>query len=534
MKRLFALLALIVAMLWGCTQVNEDTSATEEKNNKISITNFSARVLNSGVITLEWVNQDEIKEIILVISKLGEHLETVSLSSDTQSYEFKNGIHNTEYTFTIYTVDSLNQLGNSLQITQSFYDYTKFENPIISITVPDYTEITTKTWLSDQGINLATCKIIDSNNSENDSEFSLDIKGRGNSSWHLMPKKSYSLKLDKKANLLGIANGKHKQYALVANYIDKTLIRNQLIYSMGNEIFNKMTWNPHTKQVNLFINGTYLGMYLLTERVKINESIVNIPDVSKSDELTDINNDGIVNFSDGGWLIEVNQRLDETYNWKTTKEICISLSDPDDYVDWKKIEEYINKVEAILYNDNIWLDETNGWRKYFDEESFIDWYIVQEISKNVDGIWRHSVYMYFNPTDGKLHMGPLWDFDLTLGNCKSAGCDSTSGWRIKSSGYHKRLFEDSNFVAKLKKRWNDKYNEVAALFADNGKVDLLTSSIFADTDENFSKWNILGTFVWENVDGYEERKTYQSEVDYLKNWGSERVEWLNTNINALK
>ena len=403
-----------------------------------------------------------------------------------------------------------------------------YKNPVMLITIPDNKEITKRKWLSDQNIGLADCVIMDKNESEN-LEIKLDIKCRGNSSYGF-PKKSFSLKLEKKENLFNIANGKHKNYALVANYDDKTLIRNELAYYMGSDIFTDAGWAPHTKQVNLFINGTYRGVYLLVERIKIDENLVNISDVSKASKLTDINNDGEINFSDGGWIVEVNTRLDETYNWETDHDIPISLQDPDDYEGWENIKNYLNQVESVLYDANIFDDALNGWRKYLDEASFIDWYLVNEIAKNIDSHWFASCYMYFNPSDQKLHMGPVWDFDIGFGNVNYGDSEFTEGFWINDTGWHSRLFEDSTFVENVQARWTEKKTGIDSLVQ---KIDDLAENLQGDIDLNFQKWPILGNYVWPNPQGYEQRTTYQSEVDYLKTWLTNRIVWLDSAILGL-
>lgn len=395
-------------------------------------------------------------------------------------------------------------------------NYDQFDLPLISIEIPDNKEIDTKTWLEDQKIALAEMKIVDKNDPSNDMSVKLDIKGRGNTSWDVVSKKCYSIKLDKKKNLFGMANGEHKNYALIANYSDKTLIRNQLAYYMGTDMFTDMAWNTHTKQVNLFINGIYRGVYLLVERIKIHENEVNIKNVNKT-----------AIFSDGGWIVEINWRLDEIYNWKTSQKIKVSLVEPDDYVGWELIKNHIDSVESVLYDDSLWLDKDNGWRKYLDEKSFIDWYWVNEISRNPDAHWWCSVYLYYDPSNKKLHMGPLWDFDIGFGNINYDGHGVPEDFFIKNDGWHKRLFDDPEFAQNVLARWDEKKLAVYDLL---NKIDTLAGRLENDAALNFVLYPILGVKVWPNPDGFENRTTYQSEVDFLKNWLNTRINWLDTHL----
>ena len=485
-----------------------------------------------NAINLAWENPDDgdfCKTVIKIDCE--ENTSIVELDSFFESFSFTSGQLGKSYDFTVYAVNKSGFYSTGVTDSSIFVDVglEQFENPVMLVTLPaGIDDITTKTWLEDQELDLAQCKIIDNQNSENNADFAMDIKGRGNSSWS-MPKKSYSVKLDKKANLFDMANGKHKSYALIANYCDKTLLRNQLAYYLGNEIFDNMEWNPHTRQVNLFVNGKYYGIYLLTERIKIDKQIVNIKDVSD-----------VSDFSEGGWIIEVNKRLDETYNWTTTNGVCISLKDPDDYEDWEKIQDYINSVEDVLFGEN-YTDPENGWRKYLDEDSFIDWYLVNEIARNPDAANFSSIYMYFDPSDSKIHMGPLWDFDIGFGNTNQfVTTPSTEGFLIKYGFWNNRLFTDKNFVAAVKERWAEKKDllNVISGATEDSSMQITTISDFgdilsSDAELNFTRWPILGTYVWRNPDGYEDRRTYQSEVDYLKDWLTKRITWFDTALNSL-
>ncbi len=471
-------------------------------------------------INISWTNADNSNyEAVIVEISSGNETTSISLDADAASYKIIEGEHGEAFDIKVYTSRTINgevvlSLGESG--TAFFLDYSAFDNPVMLITLPDgVDDITTKTWLDDMALELATCTIIDNTNGSNNVEnLALDIKGRGNSSWG-MPKKSYSIKLEKKNNLLSLANGKHKHYALIANYCDKTLIRNQLAYFMGTDIFTNMDWNPHTRQVNLIMNGRYCGVYILTERIKIHENIVDISDISEK--------------GGEGWILEVNMRLDETYNWMTTNGIPISLKDPDDYEGWEDIEAYINSVEAVLYGEN-YQDEKNGWRKYLDEDSFVDWYLVNEIAKNNDAIWFSSVYMYYNPVDKKIYMGPLWDFDIGFGNIDYNNNENPEGFWVKDGGWYSRLFTDPEFVKAVKARWNEKKSEIDCLAT---KITLLSGAIEKDAEINFTLWPIMGQYVWPNAPGYEKRTTYQSEIDYLTTWLETRIKWLDENINAL-
>lgn len=190
----------------------------------------------------------------------------------------------------------------------------------------------------------------------------------------------------------------------------------------------------------------------------------------------------------------------------------------------------IQTAEDVLYSEE-WLDEENGYKKYIDTDSFIDWYFVNEITKNNDACWFSSVYFYYDPKNCKLYMGPDWDFDISCGNIDYNGCDNYEGFWIKNSGWHKRLFEDPEFTEKVKNRWNE--TKTSLNDAINTTIKEKSDYLDKSANLNFKRWNILGTYVWPNPTGYDTRTTYESEVEYLITWLNNRFLWLDAEINKL-
>ena len=347
-----------------------------------------------------------------------------------------------------------------------------------------------------------------------------DIKGRGNSTWG-MPKKPYSLKLTQKAPILNMPT--HKRWTLLANYSDKTLLRTETAFKMG-AIFDNLLWTPRSQQIDFFLNDTYSGTYQLTEAIKVDENRVNLSQtISKKNP-------------NGGYLLEIDERRGEIFNFNTSRGVVFCCSDPDDGLDdiitggtgtlFQKIKTDVQNLENAIYSASF-SDPTNGYRKYIDVNSFVDWYLVNEITKNNDAIFYLSVYMYYNPDSQKFFLGPIWDFDISLGNIDYSNCSDPVGFWIKDSKWIIQLFKDPYFVSLVKARWNEKKQELAELttFIQNRATALENSQ-----RRNFEKWNILNQYVWPNkiVTG-----SYQGEVDYLKDFLSKRITWLDTAINAL-
>lgn len=386
--------------------------------------------------------------------------------------------------------------------------------PVIKIVTDDGQEIESKSeWKA------ALIEVIGNHcGFENVSIETMKIKGRGNTTWGL-PKRPYSIKLDSKSEILGMK--KSKRWVLIANYSDKSLLRNDYASYLGNNLYNAC-WNPSFKSVHLILNDTYRGVYLFGEQIKIDKNRVNIKSIGKSKD------------DEGGFIFEINERLDEKFNFKTKKGVCISLKDPDD-VDsevQQKVQAMIQTAEDVLFGKHP-EDPENGWRKYFDEKSVIDWYLTNEITKNIDAAYWGSIYFYFEPKDGLFHMGPSWDFDISCGNVYYDGGDKYTGLFVKEkSVWVRRLFSDPEFVAKLKQRWNSTKQELYDSI--NTWIPEQAALLEASAEHNFKKWQILGNYVWPNEFGFSERKTYQSEVDYLINWLNLRYEYLDKAINRLK
>ncbi|MDD4516678.1 CotH kinase family protein [Massilibacteroides sp.] len=354
------------------------------------------------------------------------------------------------------------------------------------------------------------------------------IKGRGNSTWD-KPKKPYRIKLDKKASLLGLSNDKN--WALLANYFDKTLLRNITAFEIAK--IADMEWTPSSVSVDFYMNGIYQGVYSLTEHVRVSEERLNMDLVEPSD------NSGEA--LTGDYFLELDFHWDEYYKFKTDLEqLPIMFKDPEEPTDaqFNYVKDYFNTAERVLYSSNF-KDPDDGYRKYIDVESFINYYIVQELAKNVDGNMRGSCYMSIR-RNGKIEMPLVWDFDLAFGNAdyiveeQGASSAGPDGWYIKTcSPWFDRLFKDPYFVSELKKRWEELKPEL------DGIPDFIREHALAIQDSqarNFTSqpngagWNINQ----EEWNTSRKGVSYTSEVNFFINFVEKRLQWLNTNINKLQ
>jgi len=357
---------------------------------------------------------------------------------------------------------------------------------------------------------------------------SARIKGRGNSTWG-MPKKPYRLNLDSKASVLGMSAD--KDWALLANYLDKTLLRNMAAFQIAR--IAGMSWTPNSISVDLYMNNKYLGVYALTEHVKVSKDRLNMELVKASD------NSGAA--LTGGYFLELDFHYDEPYKFKTNiKQLPIMFKDPDEPTSqqYDYVKEFFNTAESVLYSENF-KDPQNGYRKYIDMESFINYFIVQEIGKNVDGNMRGSCYMAIR-RNGKIEMPLVWDFDLAFGNAdyitweQGASSSGWDGWFIKTNApWFDRFFEDPAFVSALKQRWRalkPELDKVPAFIRE--RASLLNEAQkrnFSPLASGGAGWDI--TKVEWNTNKIQ--GSYAAEVNYLVDFVENRLSWLNTNIENL-
>ena len=349
-------------------------------------------------------------------------------------------------------------------------------------------------------------------------EFTADmgIRGRGNSTWSF-PKKPWKVKLDSKASLLGMPAD--KEWALLANYADRTLIRN--IVAMKLSEICGFSWTPRMRSVEVYLNGYYQGVYTLCEHKKVSSDRVDIDLVGENDNEGDA--------LTGGYYLEIEEQQDETTCWWTAMGVPMMFSDPEEPTAQQLayVKGLFDSFENALKSKDF--SESTGYPKYIDVDSFIDFYIVQELTKNVDGNLRKSSFIT-KERGKKMEMYHLWDFDLTLGNCgyfwDGAGNGPENFW-IKIDKWFPYLFADPAFVDRVQKRWNELMPEFEKIpeFIDDQALTLAKAQ-----ERNFQVWSI-----WDSVDWvkFPSLGSYEKEVDYLKEFYTKRLQWLDRELNKL-
>ncbi|MBR2856345.1 MAG: CotH kinase family protein [Bacteroidales bacterium] len=353
------------------------------------------------------------------------------------------------------------------------------------------------------------------------------IRGRGNTTWD-MPKKPYKLKFDEKVSIFGLP--KDKEWVILANYADKSLLRNVVAMKLS-EIVD-MEWTPAMLPVEVYLNDEYLGCYTFSEHKKVSSGRVNLDIVSETDNTGDL--------VTGDYYFEIESRQDETTCFlSAVNHIPMMFCEPEvpTSQQLKYVTEYFRDAELAL-NSADFTNPSTGWQKYIDIESFAKTFIVNELTKNIDGNMRKSSFMS-KKRGKKLEMIHLWDYDLTLGNCDYIASttggmcsDGPEGWFIKVSAMDQgiswfiRLCEDPAFCAEVKRIWNEIYPQLQEIpyFIDRQARLIDDAQV-----RNFERWDILDKYVWPNkvVTG-----KYSSEVAYLKDFYTKRLEWMNAAVNV--
>lgn len=373
-------------------------------------------------------------------------------------------------------------------------------------------------------------------------EGTLEVRGRGNSTWD-WPKKPYRLKLTTSTELLGMPKSRH--WVLLANYADKTLMRNDVAFMFSESL--GMAYTTRARHVELTFNGVYQGAYQLVEHIRVDDDRVAIDEM----EVTDVDDESIT----GGYLMEIDFRMNRNFctnpaNWYAQfcqngvnmdrlQTFCVDsnhgmepfcLDTPEDLLEneWHAqrayIEQYISDTETTLFSSNF-ADPEIGYAAYLDVESTVNYYIINELFKNADGAVA-SAWLY-KPRGGKLHFGPIWDFDLALGNAGYDNLDKTYGWHIRNSPWFARLFEDPAFEAKVKARWQQ--------LKEEGRLELIFHYIDAREQwldhaqqRNFERWPI---FFWQEWYTRVIMGSYEAEVREMVRWQRARMEWMDAQLS---
>ena len=592
--------------------------------------------INSDNITGRIPTNIPVTDLVASFQHSGSSVSITSI--DQQSASTSNDFS----TILTYTAN-----GSDGQTTDYQVDLTRFTNlPVVYLTTEFYAAIDSK-----EDYVQGESSIDGGRDFDDLAPVEMKIRGRGNSTWGLHPKKPFQMKLSDKAEFLGMPND--KKWLFLAEYSDKTMLRNKISFEMG--YISNLDWTPQGRFAEVYINDEYNGTYNVTQKVEESDNRVPLGDTGyllELDQLERLDPDDVyfesvitekflVNIkepnlernsseyvyiktlindfenamlgsttmtsyfavsettSDNVWDVNLSQTMTLVPNseyrvsFKAKSSIDRTMivglglyHDP-----WTNAGEPVSLTTAwqtftlsqttIDFGDDqsrvlfdmggdqggeVWIDDvsvltadgielvangdfqsgeasweggaaaavnitsyangTGGYAEYIDVDSFVDWYLISEITKNVDSMFFSSMFLNVMPGE-KIKMGPLWDFDLSFGNVDYADSRYAEGWWVKYHPWYEHLFQDPDFVGKVKVRF--------AYFKDNqqfilDKIDAYAEQLQWAQQENNDKWQTLGMYVWPNPVVFD---TYQEEVDHMKSWYIDRMDWLEAGFDNL-
>lgn len=369
---------------------------------------------------------------------------------------------------------------------------------------------------------------------EIDEKIELSLRGQSSLS---KPKKQYYISFEneqeeeKKVGILGMPE--HSKWIINGAYMDKSLIRNYLAYTLAAQV---MDYAPRVKFVEVFVKTDneelsydkhYAGVYLIVEKIERDENRINI---RKADERYKD-----VSFIIARDKIKSNDRVYDTY-WEELQEDYIMGNDgiirmrsvikniypgnsaiSEEYL--TKVKQYINEFEGVLYSSE-YKTSDKGYRNYIDVNSFIDMAMINEIFKNIDGC-EVSTYFY-KDIGGKLTSGPIWDFDLTLGNTTNEEVNEATGFRMVDTIWFNRLFQDSYFCDLYEQRYKELRTDIYTEENFNKIIDDAIALLGGATKRNMERW-------YPNS-----QISYEDEINNIKKFIHTRLNWMDENIKAIQ
>ena len=331
----------------------------------------------------------------------------------------------------------------------------------------------------------------------------LTIRGRGNSSFTGMPKPSYKIEFSKKQEMFDMP--KDKDWALIANSADKTLLKNFITYKLAGWLGDEYT--PRSTFVELYLNRQYQGVYQLVETVKVSKDRVDIPkaDFSYLIELGSTNHPN---------EIHVITKRGTNFHVKSPKNPTDSAL--------KILRQQLVNWEHFLYYEATPADTT--YKDRFDIDDYVRYYWIQELSKNFDGAFRRSIFITWE-RGKQLKLGPVWDFDVAYGNWEVDSLRTPTGWYIKLSDWNKQLQQITNVQERINSYWTSNEPFFRTL---PDSIHKYAKELSPAVKNEFKRWPVLeNTENWTYKEAY---KSYNEAVDSLNSWILQRIEWINTNL----
>ena len=396
-------------------------------------------------------------------------------------------------------------------------------------------------------------------NSVNDSpdhysgKISIEIRGESSAGWDY---KSYGIETqnedstNRNVSLLGLPE--EQDWILHAPFYDRSLIRNVLIYDLA----RKMGWYAsRTVYCELILNGEYKGIYVLMEKIKRDKDRVDIATLSP-DEISgdDVTGGYILRVDKEEWSPGVNSSYPPRRNSNITLRYQYYYPKADEIAQEQEnyISSFINEFEEVM-NEGDFHTPENSYTNFLDVDSFVDYLILNELSRNVDG-YRLSAYLtkQKDSDGGKLLAGPVWDYNFSFGNADYYDGSRTEGWQLdyfaEDPGFQwdqyqmmfwwKVLFDDGKFRKRLNERWDLFRQNILSVDSLNATIDQFAEITSEARERNFQVRPEPGS---TNMGGgwypYDSRNnqihSYEDEISLTKSWIADRITWMDENLPLL-
>lgn len=402
------------------------------------------------------------------------------------------------------------------------------------------------------------------------------IKGRGNTSWKY-DKKGYNLKLAKSTDICGM--GKTKKWSLIPNYIDKSILRNQIVYDLADAV--GLEYSSANTPVDVYLNGAYNGTYLLVVKNEVGSAAVDITDLEKATEKVNdddldayknvevYNKNGLAHYKyndipnnpediTGGYLLELDHSSysKEASGFTTARGQRVVIKAPE-YASKAQVEyigAWFQEFEDAVYSADGFNAKGKHYTEYIDDESFAKYYLISEITMNGDSHIT-SVFMYKESDvdgDGLLHAGPVWDYDTSLGNnggvkdfyvkvtlTNPAQQFFSISKMYKGNGadfIYCAIYRHADFRSLVIDCYKNDVEPAFDMLLNGGsteygrlqRFDKYVSTIKPAAAMNFTRWNIMG----RALTGTQTGTTYDANISNLKSFLTNKKAFLDKIIDA--
>ncbi len=332
--------------------------------------------------------------------------------------------------------------------------------------------------------------------------FCLTVKGRGNASF-VMAKYGFKLKFTEKQSFLGMPQD--KEWVLVANHRDKSMLRNYIAYRLAEKLHD--SYAPRCQFVEVFLNREYIGVYQLTEHQKVSKHRVNIPK------------------NDSSYFFEKTSETTTTGNLITTEIGYIYdiryPKDPSEEI-LNRLKNHLNDFEDFIQSKRVY--NIDSIYKWIDLDDLIRYYWIQEFTMNLDGAFRRSQFITWQ-VGNPIQMGPVWDFDIAYG-ISSSKIVLPDHWYVKKYGWYRFLFKNKQVLKKVRDYWveNRSTFESTLDFIED-EAPKLTKAM----QNEFKRWPVLeNDSEWPFIEAYD---SYEDAVSALKEWINQRLKWVDENYD---